>query len=77
MLAQTYGSGDSGAGAVVMVVWLAIGVAIALWSGSAASHKGYSYWLGFVLGLFLGLIGRIIVGVLPEKRPHYVPGRPL
>lgn len=77
MLAQAYGSGDSSAGALVMLVFLAIGVAIAVWSGSAASHKGYSYWLGFVLGLFLGLIGRIIVAVLPEKHPHYVPGRPL
>ena len=77
MLAQAYASGDSGAGAVVMVVWLAIGVAIAFWSGSAAVHKGYSYWLGFVLGFFLGLIGRIIVAVLPEKQPRFVPGRPL
>jgi hypothetical protein len=77
MLAQAYGSGDSGAGAVVMVVFLAVGVAIALWSGSAATHKGYSYWLGFFLGLFLGLIGRIIVAVLPERQSHFVPGRPL
>ena len=76
MLAQAYGSTDSGSGAVLLVA-LVIGVAISLWSGSAASRKGYSYWLGFFLGLFLGLIGRIIVGVLPEKQPHYVPGRPL
>jgi hypothetical protein len=77
MLAQAYSNGDSGAGAVILLVWLAIGVALALWSGSAARRKGYSYGLGFVLGLFLGLIGRIIVGVLPDKRPRFVPGRPL
>jgi hypothetical protein len=77
MLAQAYGSGDSGAGAVVMLVFLAIGVAIALWSGSAARNKGYTYWLGFFLGLFLGLIGRIIVAALPEKQPHFIPERPL
>jgi hypothetical protein len=76
MLAQAYGSADSGSGAVLLVA-LVIGAAIALWSASAASKKGYSYWLGLFLGLFLGLIGRIIVAVLPEKQSHYIPGRPI
>ena len=48
---------------------LAIGVAVLYWGYWIAKQRGYSVWLGLALAFFLGLIGIIILYVLPTKRP--------
>ena len=42
-------------------------VACAIWCGNKASAKGYSNVAGVLLGLFLNIIGIIIVLLLPDK----------
>jgi hypothetical protein len=37
------------------------------WSANAAERKGYSRSTGWLLGGLLGLLGRIIVGVIRDK----------
>ena len=51
------------------VVAMAIGVAVLYWGYWIAKQRGYSAWLGLALAFFLGLIGIIILYVLPTKRP--------
>ena len=51
------------------VVAMAIGVAVLYWGYWIAKQRGYSVWLGLALAFFLGLIGIIILYVLPTKRP--------
>jgi hypothetical protein len=45
------------------------------WSANAAERKGYERSMGWMLGIVLGLIGRIIVGVMRDKTiaPASVP----
>jgi hypothetical protein len=48
---------------------LAIAVAVLYWGYWIAKQRGYSVWLGLALAFFLGLIGIIILYVLPTKKP--------
>lgn len=43
-------------------------VACAIWCGNRANAKGYSNVAGVLLGLFLNVIGIIIVLLLPDKK---------
>ena len=55
-----------------VVVGLALIAGVALifgaWSANAAERKGYERSMGWMLGILLGVIGRIIVGVMRDKR---------
>jgi hypothetical protein len=51
------------------LVALAIGVVVLYWGYWIATRRGYSAWLGLALAFFLGLIGIIILYVLPTRRP--------
>jgi len=52
-----------------VIAALAIGIAVLYWGYWIAKQRGYSVWLGLALAFFLGLIGIIILYVLPIKRP--------
>jgi PAS domain-containing protein len=56
--------------AIVMigVVWLVIGIALAIAFGNMAERKGYSAAAFGALVFFLGVIGMIVVAFLPDKR---------
>lgn len=44
-----------------------VAVAFGAWSASAAARKGIPRWVGWLLGIFLLLLGRIIVGLLRDR----------
>ncbi len=50
-----------------VIVWLFIWVICAFVSGSISSSKGRSYGEGFMIGLFLGFLGILIVALLPRN----------
>ena len=54
--------------ALFAIAALAIGVAVLYWGHWIAKQRGYSVWLGLALAFFLGLIGIIILYVLPTKK---------
>jgi hypothetical protein len=82
LLAQ-YASNSSDGGAAVLVTLLFLVVPALIfgaWSANAAERKGIPRSTGWLLGLFLGLLGRIIVGVMRDRRiapsASYAPMRP-
>lgn len=56
-------------GLLFALVALAIGIAVLYWGYWIATQRGYSVWLGLALAFFLGLIGIIILYVLPTRKP--------
>jgi hypothetical protein len=69
----------------IYLLMFAIWVALGYWGGKLAMSRGYSFWLGFAIGFFGGLIGIIILYVIPDRRaadyytlypPHQVHQRP-
>jgi len=41
------------------------------WSANAAERKGIDRTTGWVLGICLGIIGRIIIGVMRDRTLEY------
>jgi len=54
-------------GLIIVLVAIVISIAIIYWGWKIAQKKGYSPWIGFLLAFFLGLIGIIILYVMPDK----------
>ncbi len=51
--------------------WLLFAVYIAIFGGGSAfiaNRKGLNGYLGFILGAFLGIIGLVIVLIIPGKK---------
>ena len=44
-------------------------VAILSWGMDLAVEKGYPGWVGFVLVLFLNIIGLLVLALLPARTP--------
>jgi hypothetical protein len=66
-LAQ-YAQQDSGGGAVVgLLILVGIAVIFGAWSANAAERKGIPRSTGWLLGILLGILGRIIVGVMRDR----------
>ena len=57
----------AGLGLLVTLVGLAVAIAILYWGYRIAKKRGYPAWLGLVLAFFLGLIGILILYLLPAK----------
>ncbi len=56
-------------GVIALVIWI-----LSMYFGwKIASRKGYSRWLGLVLGFFLSWIGLIIVAVIPRRGSRGAP----
>ena len=51
-----------------LLVMVGLAVICGAWAADAAERKGISRGTGWALGLLLGLIGRIIVGVMRDRR---------
>lgn len=51
-----------------LTIWLVTTFFFPILAGVWAKSKGYSFWLGALLGLFLNFIGLIIVWILPRQR---------
>ena len=56
----------------IIVVYIAL---VSLWGVSIASDKGYSEWLGFLLGLFLNLLGIVVLLILPRRKAQKSAGK--
>jgi hypothetical protein len=52
---------------VVFALLIGAIVAILSWAMDLAVEKGYPSWLGFVLALFLNIIGLLILVILPAQ----------
>jgi hypothetical protein len=50
-----------------LVLIIGFAVIFGAWSANAAERKGYDRSVGWILGIFLGVIGRVIVGVFRDK----------
>lgn len=60
------GAAPSGVGLLALLIWI-----LSMYFGwRIAGRKGYSPWLGLVLGFVLSLIGLLVVAVLPRRRPR-------
>jgi hypothetical protein len=72
LLAQASSDGSAAIGWVFIV---GMAVIFGAWSANAAERKAYPRTTGWFLGIVLGLIGRIIVGVMRDKTiaPASVP----
>jgi hypothetical protein len=57
-----------------LLVTVGLAVICGAWTADAAERKGISRGTGWALGLLLGLIGRIIVGVMRDRR-NVQPGK--
>ena len=81
LLAQ-YATEDSGNPIVGLAIFVGIALIFGAWSANAAERKGIPRATGWILGLLLGIVGRIIVGVMRDRTlvrsdtPGYVPPRP-
>jgi hypothetical protein len=56
---------------LVLVVGLAYVVGITWATAVVAARRGHRAWMGAVLGFFLGLIGLLLVAILPRRKPAY------
>ena len=56
-----------GATVVLLIVLVALWVGSMYFGSRIADSKGYSPWIGLVLGLVLSWVGLIIVAVLPKR----------
>ncbi len=65
----TFAAAAAFSGVLFAVAALAVGIAVLYWGCWIAKQRGYSVWLGLALAFFLGLIGIIILYVLPTRRP--------
>lgn len=54
--------------ALVYGLLIAVIVAVLSWSVEYAQRKGYPGWVGFLLVLFLNVVGLLILFLLPERR---------
>jgi hypothetical protein len=54
-------------GLFFFLIYAVIIAAFLYWGYKIATKKGYAVWIGLVLAFFLGLIGIIILYVLPDK----------
>ena len=69
LVAQYTQESSDGAAAVVGLLFLiALPILFGAWSANAAERKGIPRATGWLLGIFLGLLGRIIVGVMRDRR---------
>lgn len=74
LLARSLAWGRLGRGVVVgsetftFLIIVALVVVVAYWCAIIAQRKDYPTWFGVVMGLFLGLIGLLIVALLPSRR---------
>jgi hypothetical protein len=68
--ASLVGASGRGAPGGVGLLTLLILILSMYFGWRIAGRKGYSPWLGLVLGLLLSLIGLLIVAVLPRRRPR-------
>jgi hypothetical protein len=61
---------STGTMVALMLFSLAIAALLGYWAGRIALRKGYEFWIGFiaVAGFFGGLIGVLIIYVIPERR---------
>jgi hypothetical protein len=64
VLAQATSDGSAAIGWVFII---GMAVIFGAWSANAAERKGYPRSTGWLLGGLLGLLGRIIVGVMRDK----------
>ena len=67
-LAQYTTESDAFSEVYKLLVMVGLSVICGAWSADAAERKGISRGTGWALGLLLGLIGRIIVGLMRERR---------
>jgi hypothetical protein len=56
---------------LVLVVGRAYVVGITWATAVVAARRGHRAWMGAVLGFFLGLIGLLLVAILPRRKPAY------
>ena len=54
-------------GPLELIVVLAIVVVFGIPSAIVASRKGLNVYLGFILGAVLGIVGLVIVLIIPRK----------
>jgi hypothetical protein len=68
LLAQYTQESDPAAGLVGLLILAGIAFIFRAWSANAAERKGIPRSTGWLLGIFLGLLGRIIVGVMRDRK---------
>ena len=54
---------------IIIALLSGVIVAILSWGMDMAVAKGYPGWLGFILALFLNVLGLIILALLPARTP--------
>lgn len=54
-------SGSAGFSFVFIFLMVGLWAAIGVLCGKQAQRKGYSFWIGFAAGFFLGLIGVLVI----------------
>ena len=61
----------------VLIFIALIGILIQVWicvaCANIAKRKGYDAAIGVLIGFFLGVIGIIILYLIPDKEPYYSP----
>jgi drug/metabolite transporter (DMT)-like permease len=58
--------------ALIFGILVAAIVAVLSWAMEYAQRKGYPGWMGFLLVLFLNIVGVLILWLLPERRVQAV-----
>jgi hypothetical protein len=79
-LVAQYAQDSGGSAAVSLLLIVGFAAIFGAWSANAAERKGIPRSTGWALGLLLGLIGRIIVGLMRDRtlqqQPVVQPVRP-
>jgi hypothetical protein len=55
-------------GLLILVVGLVYVVGVAWGTAVVARRRGHRAWMGAVIGLFLGLVGLLLVAILPRRQ---------
>jgi NhaP-type Na+/H+ or K+/H+ antiporter len=68
IMAQYAQSSSGGSEAFALLFMVGLAVIFGAWSANAAERKGIPRSTGWLLGILLGLLGRIIVGVMKDQK---------
>ncbi|MFH1149637.1 MAG: hypothetical protein V1748_04100 [Actinomycetota bacterium] len=65
------------AGAVAGILLLSVLIAglMGFWAGKVAQRKGYAFWIGFLAGFAIGLLGVLLMYLITDRGPPQPPSR--
>ncbi|MBU1670177.1 MAG: TIGR04086 family membrane protein [Actinobacteria bacterium] len=66
---------SAGAVAGILLLSVVIGGLMGYWAGRVAQRKGYAFWMGFLAGFAIGILGVLVMYLVPDRRKTQPPTR--